>query len=233
MPFTADGSDRKEWRGPGVARKPYCRELPLISEDSEDWAQFYDFLEDRGACLRLAKLNAWYPSRQAGDDMPRVVIPATSRDPSNQFWQARLLFTPGRPDDPSPPKRYQSPHAARGDAIIVTHPDEDAPAGTVLVEGPFDALAASELGFVGVALMGNTPSDEVLNHAAEWLKAGPPALFCPDGDAMPQTGDLVHRLLLHHGVNNLRVVSVYPCKDLAEMSLDERRRAFRDAGVKV
>lgn len=237
----------------GTPAKPYCRELPPMSRDPQDWVQAQEFIRGRGIDPHVAKLNAWYPSRQAGDDCLRVVIPGTSRDQANQFWQARLVEEGHNPDPntppvpveptgealaaPTAPKRYQSPYATRGDALIVLHPDysgpgnDSPPPGSVLVEGPFDALAAAELGLLGVALMGNNPSAEALEHAVEWLRAAPPAVMVTDGDATVQGATLAGRLLAQYGLKSLLVLSPYPYKDLGEMPLSERRRLFKEAGI--
>lgn len=236
--FTVSGKDRKGFADMGAPAKPYCRELPRMSLDPQDWAQVQDFIRSRGIDPHLAKLNAWYPSRAAGDNWLRVVIPGTSRDQTNQFWQARLAEA-----HPTGEPRYQSPHASRGDALIVIHPDYSAlgydvsndhpPPGSVLVEGPFDALAAAELGFLGVALMGNTPSAEVLVHAVDWLRAAPPAMLVTDDDATVQGAALGHNLLAKYGLKSLLVLSPYPYKDLAEMPKQERARLFKEGGIKV
>lgn len=206
--------------------KPYSTKLPAMSHEAEDWRAWRRYLMQRGLEPHVARANAWYPSRQAGDDYLRCVIPATSRDRKNRFWQARLIDGKA----PEGAKRYQSPAAKRGDALIVVHPEYDPfgpeprARGTVLVEGPFDALAAAELGFVGVALMGNSPSEEILDHAKYWLEETPPAILVTDQDAVVAGADVGWKLLVHHGLKSLSVLSPYPYKDLAEMPLAERRR---------
>lgn len=238
--FTNSGRDRQGYADQGAPRKPYCNELPAMSQDARDWTAFRQFMRDRGIDPQIATLNAWYPSTAAGDDYLRVVIPGTSREPANQFWQARLIETgdcDGDMGDARPP-RYQSPTAKRGDAVIVTHPDysltgNDHKPVVVLVEGPFDALAASEVGMVGVALMGNTPSEDALDHAVGWLRDGVRAVFVTDEDAVVQGADLGWRLLAQHGLKSLLILSPYPYKDLAEMPKPDRERLFREGGIKT
>jgi hypothetical protein len=64
--------------------------------------------------------------------------------------------------------RYQSPKGPRHEAFVCIVPKGEAP-GVVVVEGPLDALAAGDAGYIGVALMGMIPSRAILQHIAMHL----------------------------------------------------------------
>ena len=122
----------------------------------------------------VATFNGWYPSNQAGDTLPRIVIPGimTVRGP---FWQARTLVG-GEP-------RYQSPGGERNGAVIVVRPYA-ATDRAVVVEGPMDALVAAMGGQLGIAVMGNTPGMVVWETVAGCLRPGiRRVLFVPDLDS--------------------------------------------------
>ena len=140
----------------------------------------------------VATFNGWYPSNQAGDTLPRIVIPGimTVRGP---FWQARTLVG-GEP-------RYQSPGGERNGAVIVVRPYA-ATDRAVVVEGPMDALVAamgSEVthvvtpgggshrmgGQLGIAVMGNNPGMATLETVArQCIHLGIRSiLFVPDLDS--------------------------------------------------
>jgi len=74
--------------------------------------------------------------------------------------------------------RYDSPFEPRGDSIIVVHPMGFKKQRAVIVEGPMDALAAAEYGYLGIAVMGNNPAQEAIDlivkkfaitHAPFWI----------------------------------------------------------------
>ena len=143
-----------------VPRRAFNQDLPACS--STWMPDMRKYLSERHLSMEVALANGWYPSVDAGDKQIRIVIPATATPP-NVFWQARLIDGQAHLGVSLPIKRYQSPHAPRGDAIIAVWPTTPgaaslAPCGAVvLVEGPMCALAAAELGFTGIALMGNSP----------------------------------------------------------------------------
>ena len=131
------------------------------------------YLESRRLDPKLARANEWYPSTDAGDRWPRMVMPATYMrhtvaDAVSPFWQARLL---GDSEPTFSIPRYQSPRLVRNGAVILVYPwsnvdhHDISPGKTlVIVEGPCDALAAAGAGFTGCALMGISPNQPVLEH---------------------------------------------------------------------
>ena len=122
----------------------------------------------------VATFNGWYPSNQAGDTLPRIVIPGTMtvRGP---FWQARTLVG-GEP-------RYQSPGGERNGAVIVVRPYA-ATDRAVVVEGPMDALVAAMRGQLGIAVMGNNPGMATLETVARCVRpSARSVLFVPDLDS--------------------------------------------------
>lgn len=125
--------------------------LPPLSASL--WGRMRDYLDGRGLSFKLAIDNGWYPSLVYGT--PRVIIPAQTLKNTWPYYQGRAM------DDN--PLRYDSPSAPRGDALAVVYPKKTGER-LVIVEGPMDALAAAQVGVVGVALMGNTPNDEVIDH---------------------------------------------------------------------
>lgn len=167
------------------------------------------YLHQRGLDHALACRNGWYASQAAGDAGLRIVIPATASDPRNRFWQARSI------DGTEP--RYQSPHSARGDALTVVWPREQA-RGSVIIEGPMDALAAAELGYVGVALLGGNPSTEVLNFARNLVQPYTPRLLIGDNDSPQFMAKLAAWFV------PCRFLLPTPWKDLAECPRLQRRQ---------
>lgn len=192
--------------------REYCRSLP--AEYRPGWELFGDYLRERGLDPELAKLNHWYPSRAAGDIELRIVVPGTSRLPGNLFWQARAIGSHVL-------TRYQSPHAARGDAIIVVWPRGHVIGATAVVEGPMDALAAAGEGVTGIALMGVTPPDFALDLTATFVR-GTIALVVADSDSLGAMAKVGFKLL-SRGCGT-KLVNPAPHKDLASAPRHERRR---------
>lgn len=182
--------------------KSLCQWLPPMAISRLDDMRAH--LEQRGLSYPLARKNGWYPSEQAGDAHPRIVVPATSGNPNNRFWQARLMVSANAP-------RWQSPHAVRDDAITLVWP-ETRPAPSIITEGPMDALAAAMLGYCGLGLLGITPPDAALQLVA--TLASRPAYLILDLDALDESPRLVRRLI-DVGVHTT-ALSTYPYKDLAE-----------------
>jgi hypothetical protein len=194
------------------------------------------YLESRGLDPSLASRNGWYPSRSAGDNHPRIVIPATASDPGNRFWQARLIpesrsCGPERGLEstigtggaiPVPPKRFQSPHAARGDALVLVW--GATPRRAVVCEGPMDALAAAGTpGTLGVGLMGATPPTATLEHLWK-LTAALPVVLMTDADA-PMAMIRVLNFMMTRG-RSVLLAHPAPWKDLAEVPADQRDRVI-------
>lgn len=201
------------------AEKHYCTALPKRADYL--WPAMQVYLEDRGLDYHLAVENGWYPSDQANDDFPRVVIPATSAIAGNVYWQARDLTGDAN-------IRYQSPFASRGDAIVVVWPRGN-PARVkraAMVEGPADALAAAGAGLLGVALMGSAPPWKALALAAK-LCYDRLVLVVLDRDAagcVSVTRTVPY--LVQCGLQ-VKVVDPYPHKDLAKVPKELRQELLQ------
>lgn len=167
-----------------------------------------EYLVSRGLSFRIAKDNGWYPciDREA---IPRIVIPASSITNSWAYYQARSM------GDGKGIKRYVSPAAPRGDALAVVFPEECA-LGSIIVEGPMDALAAAGMGYVGVALMGNKPGEAVLCHIEAIVKVYGDCYVIPDRDAFQEGAEITAKLWTR-GVR-CTLKSIQGAKDLAELS---------------
>src|SRR5574341_887606 len=194
--------------------KPFCYRLPARNESL--WKDFDKYLTHRNLSPSIAKANLWFPSDQAGDDQPRIVVPAAAAHPDNHFWQARLMG--------DGPRRYESPHGCRsGDACIVVYPMEfPLPVEAAVVEGPMCALAVAMTGRLGVATMGANPPEERLDLIYHRVR-GTICSVIPDSDRQ----DLfihVFSYLTNRGVQCRWLVPY--AKDFADMSLSNRRRFF-------
>jgi hypothetical protein len=190
----------------------YCAHRP--PPEPAMWPALHGYFRARRLSGELAAENGWYPSRAAGDSAYRVVIPTVASDPRNNFWQARAL-------DEGVTPRYQSPAACRGDAVVVVRPGRAPVSAVVLVEGPFDALAAAGAGAVGIALMGCTPGAAVLAHVK--ALAGQAQVFLvPDRDALPAWVKIWNTF-----PSATCLMLDPPYKDLAEVPPDARRALLR------
>ena len=200
--------------------KPYCSRLPSCSQRL--WPKFDDYLRGRKLNHALARANNWYPSRTV-DGYDRAVVTTTSDQPGNLYWQARLLGALGSApplDLPEGVRRWESPHGiARGNAVCMVWPDQKN-GRSVVVEGPMDALAAAELGFLAVGLMGVTPAIEVLDLTSRLLR-GTVCLVVPDQHATkPMAMNLIEL-----GSRGLKChLITHPFKDLADAAPAARRR---------
>jgi hypothetical protein len=215
--------------------KPFCRTYPLPTTSLNAKMRLY--LEHRGLDVATAVSNGWYPTK-AIDGWGRVFIPCLSDQDENMYWQARLLEPPCRPTSPveqtlaaksglSMPRRWESPHGvSRGNAVGVVWP----PARTVtssalprgvVVEGPMDALACAELGYVSVALLSATPSEECLALTSRLLCGIMTLVIMDCGAEEPMIFNA--GWLRERGVH-CRLVNPYPYKDIAAFPKDERRR---------
>lgn len=193
--------------------KPCDRLLPVMNI----------YLSSRGLSFDLARFNTWYPcdritdpeTGRALDAHPRVVIPGSNAS-GFFFWQARYMGI-----DPQV-KRYESEHGPRLDSLIMVWPTTS-PTQAGVVEGPMDALALAEAGWLGVALLGNSVPPEVLYPLARRLqRLKMDATVFPDRDDIG-FGTKVAVALQGYGVPT-RSVPLMGTKDIAEMSLTERRK---------
>lgn len=190
------------------------RRASALPKPAADLALAQDrYLARRGLDPDLARFNGWYPSLSAGDREARVVIPASPG--YLRFWQARAM-------DPAVPKRYQSPHGPRGCAVIVVYPARGMTKTAVVVEGPMDALAAAGAGFLGVALMGNTPGPDVFDYLGTIL-AGRAVVVAPDRDAQGAGARWLAELTARDLAARLVLL---PAKDLASIRPEDRREAL-------
>lgn len=194
-------------RDRGIVNLP----MPPRADHKFAWTQVYAYLEGRGLSTHVAAENGWYPSEHANDRYLRLVIPATNSRRYN-YWQARAV-------DPDVKIRYQSPRCPRTDSIIIVYPvpskhKHKHGADTVIVaEGPMDALAAAELGFRAVALMGNQPSAAVLDFLVKEVPARAYRIVS-DSDAPAAAAVIAQYLTIEHSVC-AHTLLTYPHKDLA------------------
>jgi DNA primase len=128
--------------------------------------------------------------------------------------------------DPAEPKRYQSPHGPRGNAVIVVWSLRGLSRDLVVCEGPMDALAVAAVGYLGVALMGNTPPSSCFDYIAETFRTDirREVLVVPDRDAPAEGAQWLAELT----ARDFRARAVYlNGKDLAALSPMARTEALR------
>ena len=176
----------------------------------ELWPQFDSYLLWRHCEPELAKASGWYPAKYK--EVPRVIIPCSNREGVPYFQ--------GRDMTETHELRYASPPVPRDDSLCIVWPEDSKPRfGGVILEGPLDALAAAGEGFVGVSLMGNMPTDEVLQHLLTFARAFQPIYVVPDADAL-DAGARLFASLAQHGLDVKLKTPAY--KDLAAMSPKQR-----------
>lgn len=199
--------ERREPRAPSrpVVMPPY---EPRLRRHMEE------YLVSRGLSPRIAEDNGWYPMIDYAM-CARVVIPASSLVNSWPYYQARLIVEA----HPSV-NRYVSPAAPRGDALAVVFP-EKCVLGSIIVEGPMDALAAAGMGYVGIGLMGNTPNSLVLEHIEQIVTVYGQCFVIPDRDAFKEGAEITAKLWTR-GIRCI-LKSITGAKDLAELSAERRR----------
>lgn len=200
--YTHEYQERREPRAPS-------RPVVMPERDKNLYPLMMEYLKGRGLSYALARENGWYPTIGC-DNIPRVVIPASSLVNSWPYYQARMIV-----NSPASAKRYISPSAPRGDALAIVFP-KGSGLGSIIVEGPMDALAAAGMGYVGVALMGNKPGEAVLDHIEEIVKVYGDCYVIPDRDAF-QEGAEITAYLWARGVR-CTLKSITCAKDLAELS---------------
>jgi len=171
------------------------------------------YLEGRELSYALANNNFWYPSRDV-DGYDRIVIPC-SNSFGVTYYQARAM-------DRWVTIRYNSPLATREDSIVILWPEGNTRAkGTVICEGPMDALAAGGLGYVGIGLMGNQPSEPVVAHIVRLVDGFfEPVVIVPDLDHI-EMGTYMVGSLAGYGIVARIVLPMK--KDLCEMTFQERK----------
>lgn len=200
--------------------KPMCTSLPRESLVQSDVELCEEYLKFRGIPQDLAKLNGWYPSAEAGDNYTRIVIPAITHKAGHVYWQARDVTGKAF-------LRYQSPSGPRHEALVRTMPSSGTLKGTVIVEGPFDALAASSAGYIGIALMGIRPSKATLFHLGLLLvDYDTPVLVLLDRDAQAEAL-LVSVFLASQGIHATSFTLPGPEKDLAQCQPARRKHLLK------
>lgn len=206
--YTHEYQERREPRAPS-------RPVAMPEEYRELWPCMWKYLEDRALDGNIADANGWYPTMDY-QMCARVVIPASSLVNSWPYYQARLIVE-AHPNV----KRYVSPAAPRGDALAVVFPSFCV-LGSIIVEGPMDALAAAGMGYVGIGLMGNTPNEAVLDHIKEIVGVYGDCFVIPDRDAFTEGAELTAKLWTRGVKCTLK--SITGGKDLAELSPSRRKR---------
>ena len=219
--YNHDRDDRiDQWRRAKDSKptKPYCDRLPMMDKNKESLAACERYLVARNLDPDIARANQWYPSVAAGDENLRLVIPASSDQDGNHFWQSRLVLGAGT--------RYQSPAGCTsGDAVIVVYPAGAARwKESVVVEGPMCALAVAMTGRLGVALMGADPPEERLELTARRVH-GTTCTIIPDQDRLDALVR-VFAYLTNKGVQ-CRLRDPFHGKDFADMSPEARTQLLR------
>lgn len=199
--------------------KPYCSRLPSCSQRL--WPKFDAYLRERDLDYGLARENCWFPSRTV-DGFDRMVVPGTSDQDGNLYYQARLI---GDAPMGTNPRRWESPHGiARGNSLCLVWPRVLRPGRhAAVVEGPMDALAAAGEGFLGLGLMGVHPADEVLYLTRKLLRGTIPLLIM---DLNAEKEWMVVQARLREMGCPGRLVSPYPGKDLAKLGREARRKVL-------
>lgn len=196
--------------------KPFCSYYPTCSQRL--WPKFDKYLRSRGLDYELARQNVWFPSRTV-DGYDRLVVPGTSDEPGNLYWQARLI---GNAE--AHVRRWESPHGVRrGRSVCLVWPKRNIMeplVASVVVEGPMDALAAAGEGYLAVALMGVIPSQEVLDLTNTLLRGTICVMVMDMGAEKPMAENSA--ALKERGLST-RLVCPYPYKDLAEVPKEKRR----------
>ena len=174
------------------------------------------YLEDRHLHPNIARLNGWYPTIEL-DIHPRIVIPC-SNSFNIPYFQARSM------NDGLP--RYRSPAATREGSLAVVWPRLGVLQGyvnlkgSVVVEGPMDALAAAYWGYIGIGLMGNDPPEEVFDYLAHIVPPFGKVIVIPDLDHLEMGATVIGALAMR---NIKKITMAIPtAKDFADMSIASR-----------
>lgn len=85
-----------------------------------------------------------------------------------------------------------------------------------------DALAACEVGYTSIALMGLAPPSEALEHMSILFSRVPQVLLVSDSDYPRELISRVMEPLLRQGIR-VSLVMTYPYKDLAEVPVEDRK----------
>jgi hypothetical protein len=193
---------------------------PMPRETEKLWPAMQRYLTKRDLDWQLAKQNGWYPSN-AVDGYDRIVIPC-SNSTGLPYYQARAI-------DNWTTIRYNSPAATRMDSVVLVWPrHRDAIRGTLVVEGPTDALAGAMCGYLGVGLMGNEPPTNVIEYIVRMVTGvGGCVLVLPDADHF-EMGPYVAGSLAAYGLSARILIPA--AKDLASMPRLVREKLLNGKG---
>jgi hypothetical protein len=207
MNYTHEKKEGRKYAGPRPT---------FPSFETKYLPQMQLYLNSRNLSFQLAIDNGWYPYSADFCRELRMCIPC-SNSCNLPYWQGRAID--------GHPKRYDSPSASREDSIVIVWPEDGfGVKGSVIVEGPLDALAAASEGYLGVGLMGNKPNEAVVNFVIESVQHFQPIIIVPDLDT-PQMGiDLLHAFRAAALTSSLRLPTK---KDVAEMTRAERKVLLR------
>ena len=90
-----------------------------------------------------------------------------------------------------------------------------------------DALAASEFGYLGIALMGNDPPEEVIQHIVELVKGKfEPVIVVPDLDHLEMGAAVVGALTMEGIKCEVRLCTTHCGKDLADITPNQRQEVL-------
>lgn len=202
----------------------YGQDKPRVAPESiwypkegpdELWRAMETYLASRNLDVKMAvDLFNWYPAEYHG---PRIIIPCVRTDSYN-FWQGRLIG-----NDTSKFKRWDSPSGPRGDAVcFLDTPGADY---SVVVEGPMCALAAAMEGMAAVAVLGLGMNKAVLGHVVKLVAPYKAVFVIPDKGAWGQW-TRAQGVLSNNGISSF-LIDPAPYKDLAEMSIEQRKEKLR------
>lgn len=195
--------------------------VPLFTQDVgiSPWQVMSNYLDTRGISFANARYNGCYPISRKG---LRMYIPALTRLDGHHYWQARSLD--------GHQLRYDSPFGPRRDALVLTRNlcRVTELVNVVVVEGPLDALAVSEIeGFVGIGLMGIKPPDEALVHLLSHLDFQKPRviLLIADRDSVGEMAKIQGWLAMRGYPSELRVPQGF--KDVCEGTVEQRKELLK------
>ena len=197
-----------------------CTERPTPDTSKMAEYQFNKYLRSRNLDPTLARDNGWYLSNY--DFVPRVVIPAVSDIKGHQYWVARDITGIAK-------VRYDGPQCPRHDAIVVTYPQyyPFRKISAVVVEGSIDALTFSKYGGIGIALLGNSPSNIVLHKLCQTIQHYSESFaLVPDKDNIVAFCK-IQATLAKQGKYGL-VIPFMDAKDFNEGTEEQQRRFVKE-----
>lgn len=205
-----------------VVPKAYNNKWPLLSSRKDDHEAVRRYLRARNLSWPCAEVHGWYASRDFTHAELRVVIPCRTSRFGHVYWQARAV-------EDGPWRRYESPYGARGDAYVrLVHSSRS----VLIVEGPMDALAAAGCGVEGIATMGIRPPRATVDHIVVYLRQRTGdvfVLFDSENEAQACATGLVLSLA-SQGIP-AHLCSPPLAKDLAALSVSERKQLLRNEGI--